>query len=196
MNTSLINSSNRSDSTERLTEFRYVLLNMRIGRQATLRSGILTSGFKFVAVPFVSAFFCHFYRVADVHELSAYDIGPSMGIYWNYLWVNIVCSVGVYLLGCFACSMGVQRQAFAVPLSLVTPVCLFLSSVHWSCTSDTIRSSCGDVIGIHHYHVLIIAAIFWIVLIYYVVLYIWRPQQVKMAREKDLFLIPYTYNGK
>lgn len=192
-----INNGSRSLSgSYRLTEFRDLLSPSSFCGRATLKSGILNSALKLFAVPFVSAFFCHFYNVADLHDVSAHDIGPSMGFYWNYLWVNILSSFGVYLLGYLACSMGLQRVAFAAPLLIVTPVCLFLSSVHWSCKSTIIRSTCGFVTGSEHYHVLVIAALFWVGMLCYVLLYIWKPQRERMAKEKDLFLIPYSYSGK
>jgi hypothetical protein len=181
-------------STDRLTEFDVLSSSFYCG--ATRKSGVINSAIKFITTPFVCVFFCHFYKVVSLDDVHANQITNGLGIYSSYIWVNILCSFGVYLLGSLSCMVGIQRQAFALPLLLVTPVCIFLSSVHWACESSTIRSSCGYVIGIHHYHVLIIAAMLWIGLLAYVIVYIWKRQEETMVPEKELFIIPYTYNGK
>ena len=181
-------------STDRLTEFD--LLSSAFYSSATRKAGIINSAIKLITTPFVCALLCHFYDVVSLEDVHAYQIKNGLGIYTPYIWVNVLCSFGVYLLSSLACMVGIQRQAFALPLLLVTPVSLFLSSAHWSCGSYTIPSSCGFVLGIHHYHVLIIAAMLWIGVVAYVIVYVWKGQEETMVPEKELFTIPYTYNGK
>ena len=146
-------------STDRLTEFD--LLSSAFYSSATRKAGIINSAIKLITTPFVCALLCHFYDVVSLEAVHANQIKNGLGIYTPYIWVNVLCSFGVYFLSSLACMVGIQRQAFALPLLLVTPVSLFLSSAHWSCGSYTIPSSCGFVLGIHHYHVLIIAAMLW-----------------------------------
>ena len=188
------NEGDVSSSTGRLTEFD--VLSSVLYISATRKAGIINSAIKLITTPFVCAFFCHFYDVVSLEAVHAYQINNGLGIYTPYIWVNVLCSFGVYLLGSLSCMVGIQRQAFALPLLLVTPVSLFLSSVHWSCGSATVPSSCGYVLGVHHYHVLIIAAMLWIGVVAYVIVYIWKGQEETMVPEKELFTIPYTYNGK
>ena len=181
-------------STDRLTEFD--VLSSSFCSRATRKAGVINSAIKFITTPFVCVFFCHFYNVVSLDAVHGYQITNGLGVYSNYIWINVLCSFAVYLLGTLSCMIGVQRQAFALPLLLVTPVSIFLSSAHWACESSTIGTSCGFVLGVHHYHVLIIAAMLWIGLLAYVVLYIWKRQDETMVPEKDLFAIPYTYNGR
>ncbi|XP_028397748.1 chitin synthase chs-2-like [Dendronephthya gigantea] len=188
----LSNSEADLSSTDRLTEFD--VLSSSYGR-ATRKSGVINSAIKLITTPFVCVFFCHFYDVVSLYDVHGYQISNGLEIYTVYIWVNVICSFGVYLLGSLSCMVGIQRQAFAFPLLLVTPVAIFLSSAHWSCESWTIPSSCGYVLGVEHYHVLIIAAMLWLGLMAYVMLYIWKGQEETMVPEKYLFLIPYTYNG-
>lgn len=188
------NDGDMMSSSDRLTEFD--VLSAPFYARATRKSGVLTSAVKVITTPFICVFFGHFYNIVSIHDILGYKIMNGLGIYNNYLGVNILCSFGIYLLGLLSCMVGIQRQAFALPLSMVTPVSIFLSSAHWACESTTIRSSCGYVLGIHHYHVLIIAGMLWIGLVAYVFLYVWKCQEETMVPEKDLFTIPYTYNGK
>lgn len=188
----LCNSEANLGSIDRLTEFD--ILSSSYG-QATRKSGIVNSAIKLITTPFVCVFFCHFYDVVSLYDVHGYQISNGLGIYTDYILVNVLCSFGVYLLGSLTCMVGIQRQAFALPMVLVTPVAIFLSSAHWSCESSTIPPSCGYVLGVHHYHVLIIAAMLWIGLLAYVMLHIWKGLEETMVPEKYLFLIPYTYNG-
>ena len=180
-------------STDRLTEFD-VLSSFHT--RATRKSGVINSTIKFITAPFVCAFFCHFYDVTNLYNACVNEITNGLGVYSKYIWINVLCSFVVYLLGSLSCMIGIQRQAFAFPLSFVTPVSIFLSATHWACESSTIGTSCGDVIGSNHYHVLIIAAMLWVGLLVYVALYIWKRQEETMVPEKELFTIPYTYNGE
>ncbi len=148
------NDGDISSSTDRLTEFD--VLSSSFYSRATRKSGVINSGIKFITTPFVCVFFCHFYKVVSLDDVHAHQITNGLGVYSNYIWVNVLCSFAVYLMSSLSCMVGIQRQAFALPLLFVTPVSIFLSSLHWACESSTISLSCGYVIGVHHYHVLIL----------------------------------------
>ena len=69
----------------------------------------------------------------NIDNAASSLIGVDELVRWDKLWkspaivllVQICCSWITYIFGKFACKCNIQRLCFALPISLVTPVCIF-----------------------------------------------------------------------
>ena len=161
-------------------------------RSARGKAAIITSLLKLVLIPFVAALFCYIYDdIADLKKLpQGFDnFTPHHKAFPHFI-TQIFTSLIGYLLGKLACSMCMQRLAFALPLVVATPFSLLLAMIQNQNIVLPFRN--GDYKDPYLYviSVLLLAAQFLSV-----GYYVFKEQSFIMAKESSLFWMP-TYNGK
>ena len=110
--------------------------------------------------------------------------------------VQFVCSFFAQIFGWLACTIGLQKICFALPLILSTPVSIILIAFNGCktlnmcpCSFEFTNFKNEDVIETSA-----LAVVMWLAQILSTVIYIWQSQQFLMAKEEFLFWLP-SYDG-
>ena len=99
-------------------------------KSARGKAAIITSLLKLVMIPFVAALFCWIYKRADLTKLSTgFDDFTTDHYAFPHFMAQIFTSFIGYLFGILACSMCMQRLAFALPILLATPVSIVIALI-------------------------------------------------------------------
>ena len=101
---------------------------------ARWKNGILQNSLKIVLIPSMCILYGHLFHIIEVGRLGAglHNITPAHINFTSFL-CSILCSLGGYLLGWVACTICLQKQCFALPLTLATPLCLLLTMLSDFC---------------------------------------------------------------
>lgn len=162
-------------------------------KSARGKAEIITSLWKLLLIPFVSALFCNLYGMADLSKLSnGFDNFNADCPAFPYFMVQILTSFVGYMLGILACAMCMQFLAFALPMVLATPVSIVLTLIKHSPNNDVLHFQPGDPSDDVLY---IIGACFLLAQFFSVGYYVFKGQDFIMAKESSLFWMP-AYNGK
>ena len=156
--------------------------------KATIISGLV----KLVTMPFVAALFCRISKVADLGKLHEGFEGFTDNKAFPYFMVQIIASLVGYVLCWLACSMRLQRVAFALPLVLATPVSMVITLAPHLCNTDVIPFECGNPKDVVVY---VLAFILWSAQLLSTGYYMFKDQGFIMEKESSLFWLP-VYNGQ
>ena len=159
---------------------------------------MICEGLKLFLTPFVS------YLVSRLFDKVYWsDIGNGFGylgsnhdIVFGYFIANIFVSFGGYIVGVVACSMAIQKCSFALPITLMTPISFLIAVAcekkwwawDWLFDHEPDPRNHQVWIGL----AVFLTAFFAQSLS--TTYYIWRSQDMIMARERQLFWVP-SYNG-
>ena len=99
---------------------------------ARWKSSIIAGILRLLFIPGFSILLAHYMSIIDVHKLQSglEGINSSNAMFTPFM-VNIFVSLGGYVLAWAACIMCLRIAAFALPLTLATPVALLY--VMFSC---------------------------------------------------------------
>ena len=160
------------------------------------KAAIITSLWKLILIPFVAAFFCiiyrHEYTVADLTALKKGidDFNPNHKAFSHFVAQTFTSFIG-YVLGILACSMCMQKLAFALPLFFATPVSVVLALIPNENMILPFYSGQDYNNGL----VYVAAAVLLLAQFIAVGYYLFKEQCFVMAKESSLFWMP-TYNGR
>ena len=159
------------------------------------KAAIITSLWKLVLIPFVSALFSIIpqkQKIANLSDLvkGFHDFTPHHEAF-PYFMTQIFTSFIGYYLGILACSMCMQRLAFALPMFFATPVSLFLSLL----TAENFFLLFDSGEDYKMPKVYVVAALLLLAQFIAVGYYLFKEQGFIMAKESSLFWMP-TYNGR
>lgn len=156
--------------------------------KATIISGLV----KLVTMPFVAALFCRICKVAELDKLhEGFEKFTVHDEAFPYFMVQIIASLVGYVLCWLACSMRLQRVAFALPLVLATPVSMVIVLAPDLCNTVAIHL-CGDYSDEWVY---VLAFTLWSAQLLSTGYYMFKDQGFIMEKESSLFWLP-VYNGQ
>ena len=160
------------------------------------KAAIITSLWKLILIPFVAAFFCFIYHdeytIAELTALrKGFDDFNSNHKAFPHFMVQIFTSFIGYVLGVLACSMCMQRLAFAIPMFVATPVSVVLALIPNE--NAILPFYSGE--EYKHYLVYVAAALSLFTQFIAVGYCLFKEQRFIMAKESSLFWMP-TYNGR
>lgn len=174
-----------------------IMILERVSKASSARgkAAIITSLWKLILIPFVAAFFCyiyhHEYPVADLTALrKGFDDFNSNHKAFPHFMAQIFTSFIGYVLGILACSMCMQRLAFAIPMFLATPVSVALALI----PNENVILPFDSGEQYKHYLVYVAAGLLLLAQFIAVGYYLFKEQCFIMAKESSLFWMP-TYNG-
>ena len=160
-------------------------------KSARGKAAIITSLWKLVMIPFVAALFCKIYDRADLTKLKkGFDDFNTDHDAFPHFMAQIFTSFIGYLLGILACSMCMQRLAFALPVLLATPISIALALIQSKNVVLPFEFGKLDDPFVYAIGIPLLLAQF-LSGSYYV----FKEQGFIMAKESSLFWMP-TYNGR
>ena len=174
-----------------------ILEQVSKAKSARGKAAIITSLWKLVLIPFVSVLFGvmlqnNEHKIANLKHLKKgfLDFTKHHEAF-PYFMTQIFTSFIGYFLGILACSMCMQRLAFALPMFFATPVSLSLSLL----TAENIFLPFDAGSNYKDHKVYIVAILLLLAQFIAVGYYLFKEQGFIMAKESSLFWMP-TYNGK
>ncbi|KAK2565226.1 hypothetical protein P5673_011169 [Acropora cervicornis] len=175
-----------------------ILEQVSKAKSARGKAAIITSLWKLVLIPFVSVLLSLIpqkeeHKIANLADLrKGFDEFTYHHKAFPYFMTQIFTSFIGYFLGILACSMCMQRLAFALPMLFATPVSLALSFIF---TVNNIFLSSDSGKPYEDPMVYTVAVLLLLAQFITVSYYLFKEQGFIMAKESSLFWMP-TYNGK
>ena len=102
--------------------------------RAQLKATAISSLIKLLITPFVAALFAKYFNVVDLTKLkSGFSLLTISNTTLPEFLAQIFASLGAYCFGLLAWKIRMQQIAFALPLTLATPIAMALTKVTWLC---------------------------------------------------------------
>ena len=158
------------------------------------KATFILSIWKLLLTPFIALIFCKTHNIADLNKLSAgFRAINSSHPSFAFFVMQIFTSFGGYILSWLACSLRMQQVAFALPLTLCTPVVFTLTVVRGVCESSLVPLTCGA--DENDYFTFTVGFFLWLAQFLASGYYVWKSEGFVMAKASTIFWIP-SYNGK
>ena len=156
------------------------------------KDAIVSSLWKLILTPFIAVVFIKLYNIVELDSIFAglKDISVSNPSFVYFL-LHVFASFFGYHFGWLACSLCLQRVGYALPLTLATPIAIFMIHVTGICDTDTIPLPCTTDDQIY---ILAAGVLLWVTQFISITYYVWKGEGMIMAKAQDLFWIP-DYNG-
>ena len=175
------------------TENGVVQSNPVKGHSARGKAAIISSLWKLILTPLVAIAFSAIYNIVELENISAGFKGiKASNPSFVYFMLHIFASFFGYHFGWLACSLCMQQIGYALPLTLATPISIFLTHITWACETSTIPLPCRSE---DQAYVLVAGTLLWLGQFLATTYYVWKSQGLIMAKAHDLLWIP-SYNGK
>lgn len=156
------------------------------------KAAIVSSLWKLIVTPLIAATFAKVYSIAELDNISVglrtINISNPSFVYFM---LHVLASFFGYHLGWLACSLCLQRIGYALPLTLTTPIVIFMTHFTGICGTDTLPLPCGSE---DHAYILSVGTLLWLAQFFATTYYVWKGKGMIMAKAHDLFWIP-DYNG-
>ncbi|ELU12554.1 hypothetical protein CAPTEDRAFT_201600, partial [Capitella teleta] len=161
------------------------------------KNSIIQSFLKIILTIGICFLLGHYLKVIDMKHLEAgfYAITPSHEDF-NKFMCSVFCSLGAYLVGWIACTICLQKQCFALPLVLASPICLLVTILnHFYCVMPSwVKGDCGQI-ALHNLQVILPASLcLFAAQILSTSIFIFQTQTIVMQLESHLFWQP-GYNS-
>ena len=161
-------------------------------RTACGKAAIISSLLKLILTPIAAVTFTKVYSIADLDNISvglrAINVSNPSFVYFM---LHVFASFFGYLVGWLACALCMQRIGYALPLTLATPIALFLTHVTGICGTDALPLPCKTE---EQAYILAAGTLLWLAQFFSTTYYVWKGKGMIMAKAHDLFWIP-DYNG-
>ena len=161
-------------------------------RTARGKAAIVSSLWKLILTPFVAVMFIKLYNIVELESIFAglKHINVSNPSF-VYFMLHVFASFFGYHLGWLACSLCLQRVGYALPLTLATPIAIFMIHVTGICETDALPLPCTSD---NQIYIFTAGALLWVAQFVSITYYVWKGEGLIMAKAQDLFWIP-DYNG-
>ena len=157
------------------------------------KAAIVSSLWKLILTPLVAIAFSAIYSIVELENISAgFTAIKVANPSFVYFMLHIFASFFGYHFGWLACSLCMQQIGYALPLTLATPITIFLTYKTWGCETSTIPLPCRLE---DHAYILLAGTHLWLGQFLATTYYVWKSQGLIMAKAHDLLWIP-SYNGK
>ena len=156
------------------------------------KAAIILSVWKLILTPLVTLTFFKIYRIVELDDITTAlkTITPSNPSFVYFI-LHVSASFFGYHFAWLACSLSMQRIGYALPLTLATPILIFMTHVTGICDTDSIPLPCRTQ---DQAYTLSAGALLWLSQFLAITYYVWKSQGQIMAKAHDLFWIP-SYNG-
>ena len=161
------------------------------------KAAIVMSLVQLVMTPAASIIFCMALGIADLEKFGEGFtlISTDHPAFYFFLTQIFVTFLG-YHMAWLACSMYAQRPAFALPLTLATPLAVVLIEVRGSCENNSfIPLKCGPQKGEELYYLIAVAVLMLMGQFLSTGYYVWANMGYIMGKASHLFWLP-SYTGK
>ena len=161
-------------------------------RTTSGKDAIVSSLWKLILTPFIAVMFIKVYNIVELDSIFAglKQIRVSNPSFVYFL-LHVLTSFFGYHFGWLACSLCMQKVGFALPLTLATPIAIFMIHVTGICETDTIPLPCTTDDQIY---ILSAGALLWVAQLISITYYVWKGEGKILAKAQNLFWIP-DYNG-
>ena len=158
------------------------------------KDAIISSLWKLILTPFIAVVFIKLYNIVELDSIFAgfKDISVSNPSFVYFL-LHVFASFFGYHFGWLACSLCLQRVAFALPLTLATPIAISMIHLKGICDTDTIPLPCITDLD-DQIFILAAGALLWVAQFISITYYVWKGDGKILAKAQNLFWIP-DYNG-
>lgn len=161
-------------------------------RTARGKAAIISSLWKLILTPLAAVTFTKVYSIAELDNISvglrAINVSNPSFVYFM---LHVFASFFGYHFAWLACSLCLQRIGYALPLTLATPIVIFMTHVTGICGTDTLRLPCTSE---DQAYILAAGTLLWLAQFFSTTYYVWKGEGMIMAKAHDLFWIP-DYNG-
>ncbi|XP_031575148.1 uncharacterized protein LOC116308782 isoform X2 [Actinia tenebrosa] len=160
------------------------------------KAAIVMALVQLITTPLASVIFCKGLGIVDLDKLGkGFDlISSDHPAFYFFLTQILVTFIG-YHMAWLACSMYAQRPAFALPLTLATPLALILIEVRGSCENHSfIPLRCGPQEGEELYYMIAVAVLMLTGQFLSTGYYVWANMGYIMGKASHLFWLP-SYTG-
>ena len=161
-------------------------------RTARGKAVIVSSLWKIILTPFVAVAFIKLYDIVELDNIFAglTDINASNPSF-VYFMLHVFASFFGYHFGWLACSLCLQRVGYALPLTVATPIVIFMMNVTGICETDALPLPCTSE---DQAYILAAGALLWVSQFVSTTYYVWKGKGMILAKTQDLFWIP-DYSG-
>ena len=161
-------------------------------RTTSGKDAIVSSLWKLILTPFLAVMFIKLYNIVELDSIFAglKDMSVSNPSFVYFL-LHVFASFFGYHFGWLACSLCMQRVGFALPLTLATPIAIFVIHFTGICETDTIPLPCTTDDQVY---ILVAGALLWVAQLISITYYVWKGEGKILAKAQNLFWIP-DYNG-
>ena len=156
------------------------------------KAAIIASLWSIFLTPLVATLFSKIFNINELHNISAgfRAINTSNPSFVFFI-LHVVASFFGYHLGWLSCSLCMQRIAYALPLTLATPIAVLIVLVPGFCESNIIVLPCKSY---DLNFILPAGSLLWLSQFFATTYYVWKNKGLIMAKAYDLLWIP-SYNG-
>ena len=166
-------------------------------KQAAREKATLIMSFvQLLVTPIACALLCHLLNIAELSQIGRgfSQISSLHPAFYYFLAQLFVTFIG-YHMAWLACSMYTQRIAFALPLTLATPLALVFIEVKSICESSLLPLKCGPQKGPDLYYLIGIGVLMLLGQFLSTGYYVWANKGYIMGKASHLFWLP-AYTGK
>ncbi|XP_068739017.1 uncharacterized protein [Montipora capricornis] len=156
------------------------------------KAAIISSLWSIFLTPLVATFFSKIFHINELYNMSAgFKAINTSNPSFVFFILHVVASFFGYHLGWLSCSLCMQRIAYALPLTLATPIAVLIVLVPGFCESNIIVLPCkSDDLNF----ILSAGSLLWLSQFFATTYYVWKNKGLIMAKAYDLLWIP-SYNG-
>lgn len=161
------------------------------------KAAIVMSLVQLIMTPLASLIFCQILGIAELEKVGeGFNLITSNHPAFYFFLTQIFVTFLGYHMAWLACSMYAQRPAFALPLTLATPLALVLIEVRGSCENYSfIPLKCGPQEGDQLYYMIAVAILMLTGQFLSTGYYVWANMGYIMGKASHLFWLP-SYTGK
>jgi len=161
-------------------------------RTARRKAAIVSSLVKLILTPLFATVFAKIFNITELSNISAgfkavNVVNPS----FVYFVFHVFASLFGYHFGWLACSLCMQQIGYALPLTLATPIAVFMTHVTGVCETNTIPLPCRSE---DQAYTLVVGVFLWLAQFLATTYYVWKSQGLILAKAHHLLWIP-SYNG-
>ena len=162
---------------------------------AQLKATVISNLIKLLTTPFIASIMANYFKVAELGALKdGFGFLTTKNPVLPDFLAQIFCSLGAYCIGVLVCKIRMQRIAFALPLTLATPIALVIINLPWICSlQNHLPIKCVQANDL--WFTLLAAGFVFIGQFLCSGYYIWRDPGFIMADTLTIFRIP-SYNGE
>ena len=159
------------------------------------KSTVINSFFKIILIPLCCCAVGHFMKIVDITQIGKgfSNFGSNKTLLFMFI-IQVGASWLGYHIAWLACTMTLQRLAFALPLTLSTPVTVILLAVN-RCDNPYFSFLPCQTNNSMWLYIALLSVLLWLGQFFATTYYAWKRQDFIMAGEPVLFWLP-AYEGR
>lgn len=167
-----------------------------VKRSAREKAALIMSLVQLVVTPLAGLMLSSTFQIADPTKFKeGFRLISSNHPVFYFFLAQIFLTFFGYHAAWLACSMYTQRVAFALPLTLATPLALLLIELKSVCKTSFVPIECGPQSGTDLYHLIGSCALLLLGQFLSTGYYVWANKGYIMGKASHLFWLP-SYTGE